>query len=119
MTFVVTNEKIFQEFDTLEEAKQYYKDSSEYGLRVMNRDLFGNLTPVPEEQMETLEKEAPKKKPEPKKEEPEKPKKKEEPTLNKYIKYSIVGLFIVIILFMLFRLILPMLLEFLSVWNRI
>ncbi|MFH1591523.1 MAG: hypothetical protein ABIC95_06375 [archaeon] len=48
MTFVVTNNKVFKEFNTLKGAVAFLEKSNEFGLRIAERDAFGNLADVDE-----------------------------------------------------------------------
>ena len=43
MSFVVTNTKVYKEFDSILEAESFISKSQEVGLEVYERDLFGNL----------------------------------------------------------------------------
>ncbi|MBN1157270.1 hypothetical protein JXA85_06625 [Candidatus Woesearchaeota archaeon] len=119
MSFVVTNGKIFREFDTLEQARKFFSENDSFGLEIKERDSFGNLRRLEKGEIESVEsKQEPVNVektaaiPEPKKELEQQGYKIKSLFSGNALKYGIMIALALILVFVFIRIVLPMLSEF-------
>ncbi len=141
MSYVVTNNKLFKEFKTLEEAVKFFNSSDEFGLRIAERDVFGNLNDVAEDKIRAAqekleaEKEFEEQIPEEKNAETPSAQARDEPakaaaaeeekegspedSLMTYVKWGFIAVFAVIVIYLFFSLVLPIIIDFYQTWRAL
>jgi hypothetical protein len=102
MSYVVTNGKKFEEFDSIEEARNYFEKNDSFGMEIKEKDAFGNLKKAEEKAPGTIEE---------KKEMPEIKEEKittEEKPKSQAIKYIIIAAMILILTWVFMIIVMPM-----------
>jgi hypothetical protein len=136
MSYVVTNNKVFKEFSSLEDAVRYHKQSDEFGMKIVERDVFGNLNPVDEKKVENastrihdtdkFQEQIPGK-PQPQQQPVEMQaapaqqpvENKEDDTLLKYIKWGVLLVLGAILMWVFFLMIFPIIQDFYLAWRHV